>query len=236
MSSDEVRIIVLTGATSGLGYQAAHQLAKAGHRLILTGRDPDRAERLQRELPHATVIPADIATESGVRDAVSTIAAQTEQIDTLINNAGVMLPDRRLSADRIELNLAVHHLAPHRLTCQLLPLLQRGDGRVVNVSSEGHRAAMFSTAPVEIDFTDLNSERSYDPFLAYSRSKLANLLDTYECQRRHPELSLVAVHPGMVRTISADTSRESESPRCTRYPSPHARAQNLSPTSPTRLK
>lgn len=200
MSSSNVRTIVITGATSGLGRQAAHQLADAGHHLILVGRDPHRARTLQNELPHAVTLTADLATSDGIRAAARTIAVRTRHIDTLINNAGVMLPDRRLSSDGIELNFAVHHRAPHSLTGQLLPLLQRGDGRVVNVNSEGHRAALFNTGPIDIDFGDLNSENSYDPFIAYSRSKLANLHDGYELQRRHPDLTVVAVHPGMVRT------------------------------------
>jgi len=200
MSGSPARTIVLVGATSGLGHQAARRLAAEGHRLVLIGRNPSRAEHLRGELPSATVITADVAAATGVSRAVAAITASADHLDTLINNAGLMLPDRQLSDEGVELNRAVHHLAPHRLTRELLPLLRRGDGRVVNVNSEGHRAALFGTAPVEIDFTDLNCERGYDPFLTYSRSKLANLLDSYEFQRRHPELTVVAVHPGMVRT------------------------------------
>lgn len=93
----------------------------------------------------------------------------------------------------------MHHLAPQRLTPRLLPLLRAGDGRVVNVNSEGHRAALFRTAPIRIDFDDLDSV-DYGPFLVYSRTKLANLLDTFELHRRHPELTVLAVHPGIVRS------------------------------------
>jgi NAD(P)-dependent dehydrogenase (short-subunit alcohol dehydrogenase family) len=193
------RAIVLVGATSGIGREAASQLAAKQHRLVLIGRDPQRCARLQYELPEATIVNADVSTQAGVLRAAA-IASTTDHIDTLINSAGVMLPERRLSSDGVEINRAVHHLAPHRLTLELLPLLHRGDGRVINVNSEGHRAALFSNAPVFIDPADLDSERNYDPFLAYSRSKLANLLDTYELQRRNPELTAVAVHPGMVRT------------------------------------
>ncbi len=193
------RTIVFVGATSGIGRQAARRLAADGHRLVLVGRDPRRSEHLRSELPNATVVTADIATASGVSRVVCAITASVDHVDTLVNNAGVMLPDRRVTTEGVELNLAVHHLAPHRLTRELLPLLRRGDGRVVNVNSEGHRVALFNTAPIEIDFTDLNGERGYDPFVAYSRSKLANLLDTYEFHRRYAELTIV-VHPGMVRT------------------------------------
>jgi NAD(P)-dependent dehydrogenase (short-subunit alcohol dehydrogenase family) len=198
--SQQPRTIVLVGASSGIGREAASQLAARQHRLILIGRSPQRCRHLQHDLPGATIVNADVSTQAGVLRAAAAIASVTDHVDTLINNAGVMLPDRRLSSEGDELNRAVHHLAPHRLTLELLPLLRRGDGRVVNVNSEGHRAAMFSNASVYIDFAELDSERNYDPFLAYSRSKLANLLDTYELQRRHPELTAVAVHPGMVRT------------------------------------
>jgi retinol dehydrogenase 12 len=86
------------------------------------------------------------------------------------------------------------------MTSKLLPLLARDAARVVNVNSEGHRAPLFGGGAVRIDFDDLDSVHGYDPFLAYSRTKLANLLFSYELQRRHPELSVAAVHPGMVRT------------------------------------
>jgi NAD(P)-dependent dehydrogenase (short-subunit alcohol dehydrogenase family) len=194
------RAIVFIGATSGLGRRAAQQLAAGRHRLVLVGRDPGRAEDLGAELPGAEVITGDVATMDGVEAVVKQITGTVDHVDTLVNNAGVMLPGRQVTAEGIELNLAVHHLAPYSVTSLLLPLLRAGDGRVVNVNSEGHRAALFRGGPIELDFTDLNSEHGYDPFIAYSRTKLASLMFTYELQRRHPELTAVAVHPGMVRT------------------------------------
>jgi retinol dehydrogenase-12 len=194
------RTIVLVGGTSGLGRRAAEHLHESGHRLFVVGRDPKRARDLQRRLPTAIVFHGDAATSAGVREIADVVRAETDQLDTLINSAGVMLPTRVLNSEGIELNLAVHHLAPFSMTSELLPLLRRGDGRVVNVNSEGHRAPLRGGGTVSLDFDDLNSERGYNPFMAYSRSKLANLLSTYELQRRHPELTAVAVHPGMVRT------------------------------------
>ncbi|WP_157987760.1 SDR family NAD(P)-dependent oxidoreductase [Jiangella endophytica] len=194
------RTIVVAGATSGLVRRSAEDLAAAGHRMILIGRSPDRAADLSRRLPDAVVVAADLSTADGVARAVAAVRAATDRVDTLVNGAGVMLPDRRVTAEGLELNFAVHHLAPFSLTGALLPLLHDGDGRVVNVNSEGHRAPLRGRGPVAIDFADLQSERRYDPFLAYSRTKLANLLFTYELHRRHPELSVVALHPGMVRT------------------------------------
>jgi NAD(P)-dependent dehydrogenase (short-subunit alcohol dehydrogenase family) len=194
------RTIALIGATSGLGRAAAVQLAQDGHNLIIVGRDPERVRRLARQLPAAVVIGADISTRAGVGHAATRIIDATGHLDALVNNAGVMIPTRRITSEGTELNLAVHHLAPYSMTSTLLPLLVRGAGRVVNVNSEGHRAPLFGGGPVRIDFDDLGSDHGYNPFLAYSRTKLANLLFSYELQRRHPELSVVAVHPGMVRT------------------------------------
>ncbi|TDO54564.1 short subunit dehydrogenase [Kribbella sp. VKM Ac-2527] len=129
------------------------------------------------------------------------IAAATDRVDVLINNAGVMTRTRQETAEGIELNLAVHHLAPWSMTANLLPLMRPGS-RVVNVNSEGHRSPMRG-GPVRIDpddFASLNSEHDFDPFLTYSRTKLANLLFSYELQRRRPELAVTALHPGVVRT------------------------------------
>jgi len=194
------RTIAFIGATSGLGRAAASQLAKDGHKLVLVGRDPKRVERLASQLPAAVVIGADISTTAGIDQAATQIEKAVDHLDALVNNAGVMIPTRQTTVEGAELNLAIHHLAPYSMTSRLLPLLRAGSGRVVNVNSEGHRAPLFGGGSVRIDFRDLNMEHGYDPFLAYSRTKLANLLFTYELQRRHPELSVVAVHPGMVRT------------------------------------
>lgn len=195
-----MKTIVLIGATAGLGRQAALQLAAAGHRMVLVGRDRQRSDRLAAEVPSATVISADVSTAAGVDAVTQQVTALVDRVDVLVNNAGVMTPTRQITADGIELNLAVHHLAPYSMTSGLLTLLQRGEGRVINVNSEGHRAPMRGSGPIVLDLADLNAERDFDPFLTYSRTKLANLLFCYELQRRHPELTVAALHPGMVRT------------------------------------
>jgi retinol dehydrogenase 12 len=195
-----MKTIVLVGATSGLGRQAAAQLAAAGHRLVLIGRDEQRAIKLAAALRSATVITADVSTQAGVDYAAGQVASAVDRVDVLVNNAGVMTPTRQTTAEDVELNFAVHHLAPYSMTSRLLPLLHGGDGRVVNVNSEGHRAPMRGAGPIRLNLADLNAEEDFDPFLTYSRTKLANLLFSYELQRRHPELTVVALHPGMVRT------------------------------------
>ena len=196
------RIVVLVGATSGLGRQAAKQLAAASHRLFLVGRSERRAAELARELPDATVIIADVSVLDGIERVARQISAATDQVDVLINNAGVMTRDRQTTAEGMELNLAVHHLAPWSMTTSLLPLMRPG-ARVVNVNSEGHRAPMRGGGIVTLDPDDpasLQSERDFGTFRTYSRTKLANLLFSYELRRRRPELTVAALHPGMVRT------------------------------------
>jgi NAD(P)-dependent dehydrogenase (short-subunit alcohol dehydrogenase family) len=197
--TETVRTIALIGATSGLGRAAADQLARDGHSLVLVGRDPKRVERLAKQLPTAIVICADVSVIAGIDHAATQIESAVDHLDALVNNAGVIIPTRQTTSEGAELNFAVHHLAPYSMTGRLLPLLHAGSGRVVNVNSEGHRAPLLSGGRVRIDLDDLNMEHGYEPFLAYSRTKLANLLFTYELQRRHPELSVIAVHPGMVR-------------------------------------
>ncbi|MFF0265730.1 SDR family NAD(P)-dependent oxidoreductase [Kribbella sp. NPDC004536] len=190
--------VVLVGATSGIGRRAAEQLSAAGHRLVLVGRDPERAAALAKQLPDATVVAADVSVRSGVERLAGELAA-AGRIDVLINNAGVMTPTYQETPEGVELNLAVHHLAPWRLVAALGELIPAG-GRIVNVNSEGHRSPMRG-GTVRIDPDRLmDGPGEFDPFLTYSRSKLANLLFTYELQRRRPDWHVVAVHPGVVRT------------------------------------
>ena len=127
----------------------------------------------------------------------------------LINCAGVIIPQRHTSVDGYELNFAVHHLAPFAITSRLLPLLLAGGvpagpqgrplARVVNVNSAGHQASLGGHHNPTLDFDDLQSERSYDPFLAYSRSKLANLLFTYELDSDGREYCSESQTPSGVR-------------------------------------
>ncbi|MEY9933542.1 retinol dehydrogenase-12 [Catenulispora sp. GP43] len=193
------RTIVVIGATSGIGRACALRLADAGHRLILVGRDRRRGAELAKQTG-AVFVGGDVSTRAGIEAVAAGVQAETDSIDTLVNNAGVMIPRRTLTDEGLELNFAVHHLAPFTTTSLLMPLLARGAGRVVNTNSEGHRAPLFGGGDVRLDFDDLQSAHGYSPYLAYSRSKLANLLFTAEFHRRQPAFQTVAVHPGMVRT------------------------------------
>ena len=194
------RTIVLTGGTAGIGRQAVRQLADLGHRVILIGRDRERGARAEAELRrkapdagHALVL-GDLATAAGIEDISGRVGELTDRVDVLVNCAGMMTPRRQLSEEGFELNVAVNHLAPFSLTSRLLPLLRKGAGRVVNVNSEVHRNAH------GFDVSDLRGEGGYEPFRAYGKSKLANLLFSLELSRRYPWLTVLALHPGVVRT------------------------------------
>jgi NAD(P)-dependent dehydrogenase (short-subunit alcohol dehydrogenase family) len=203
--SQQDRTVVVTGATSGIGRAAALQLAAGGYPLLLVGRDQQRGDTLLAELARvqkqpAVFIAGDLSTAAGVDRVAERIHQHARAVQVLVNGAGILSPSRTVTDEGFELNFAVHHLAPYSMTSRLLGLLREGGGRVVNINSEGHRAALSGGGPVYLDFTDLQNERRYEPFMAYSRSKLANLLFTHELHRRHPELTVVALHPGMART------------------------------------
>lgn len=202
------RVFVITGATSGLGLEAASALAGHGAEVVLTGRDPQRLERAVAVVRQAAsgVDPASVALDladlSSVRAAAGEIAERFPEVDVLINNAGVMAPPRRSTADGFELQIGTNHLGHFALTGLLLPLLPLADGsrdaRVVTVASGAHRMG-------SCDPSDLNYERrTYRPWQAYGQSKLANLLFTAELDRRAraagAALTAAAAHPGYAST------------------------------------
>jgi len=194
------RIAVITGANTGIGYQAAWYLAGRGATIVLAGRDAARTkaahDRLLGQLPEARLdtVALDLASLQSVRQAAVEIRARYPRLDLLINNAGVMMCPRGQTADGFELQLGTNHLGHFALTGLVLPSLLDVDGsRVVTVSSNGHKMG-------RINFIDLQSERRYNRVTAYAQSKLANLLFTYELQRRlaeaHAPTIAVAAHPG----------------------------------------
>lgn len=196
------RRAVVTGANSGLGLVTARELARSGAHVVLTARDPakgaEAVRRIRDEVPDASVEPGllDLADLSSVRTFAAEVGA--EPLDLLVNNAGVMALPRRTTVDGFELQLATNHLGPFALTGLLLPaLLRRRAGRVVTVSSMLH---WFGS----LDFGDLMSERAYDPWTAYHRTKLANLLFMRELGRRAlavgSDLVSAGAHPGYART------------------------------------
>lgn len=198
------QIIVVTGANSGIGREAAAMLAGAGAEVVLACRDPGRAgaalEAIRSEHPRARVETAalDLASLASVRAFAEGFARSHERLDVLLNNAGVMAVPRRTTADGFELQLGTNHLGHFALTGLLLPrLLAAPTARVVNVSSTAHRAG-------RMRFDDLQGEASYGAWSAYGQSKLANLLFTFELQRRFEASSAkalsAAAHPGYAAT------------------------------------
>ncbi|MGH3786095.1 MAG: oxidoreductase [Pseudonocardiaceae bacterium] len=198
------RTVLVTGANSGLGLQTATLLAGRGATVLLACRDPQRgrvALDQVRATPggaDATLIQLDLADLSSVHKAADEVRAITgDRLDVLMNNAGVMAVPRRRTADGFELQIGTNHLGHAALTWLLAPALVPG-ARVVTVSSLAHHRA-------GLDVEDLNFEqRRYNPAAAYSASKLANLLFTFELDRRAQaaarNLLAVAAHPGLTDT------------------------------------
>jgi NAD(P)-dependent dehydrogenase (short-subunit alcohol dehydrogenase family) len=202
--SQRGRSAIVTG-TGGLGYQDALALALAGADVIIAGRNPAKGNaavaQIRSSVPDATVRfeLLDLANLQSVADFAARVRADRASIDLLINNAAVMTPPRRLvTSDGFELQFGTNYLGHFALTAHLLPLLRKGRApRVVNVSSIAARSG-------GIDFDDLQAERVYKPIVSYSQSKLANLLFSFELQRRSDAagwgLASIAAHPGISRT------------------------------------
>lgn len=198
----EGRLILVTGASSGIGLEIARTLARLGARVILVCRDRSRAESSLRAVSETRtgaapeLFLADLSSRSEVRCLAERLRAVLPRLDVLVNNAGVCRARREETADGLEWTLSVNHLAPFLLTRLLMPLLEASFGsRVVNVSSDAHRG-------ITLDVDDLQSLKGYDAFLAYQRTKLANVLFTYALARRVAGngISVFAVAPGMVAT------------------------------------
>lgn len=214
MSSQDGRRVLITGANSGIGYPAARELARAGAHVLLAARDRAKGEaaisRLRAEVPSASVELAhfDLASLASVRAFAEQELASGLPLDLLINNAGVMAPRKRLeTADGFELQFGTNVLGHFALTGLLMPALDRAaaaskaDGtqppRIVFVASIAHKRGA-------IDFGDLQSTRSYNPMSSYSQTKLADLMLSFELDRRlkakGSSILSVAAHPGVANT------------------------------------
>ena len=196
------KVCVVTGATAGLGKETALALATMGATVVIVARDAAKASRTADEIEKAApnaqvdVVLADFASLDAVRAAAREIGARYRAVNVLMNNAGVAKKNRTLSADGYELTFAVNHLAPFLFTRELMPLLQAGaPARIVNVASAAE-------AHGPIDFDDLQSEKNYRGFRVYGKTKLMNVLFTYELAQRLANTSVTAncLHPGAVAT------------------------------------
>ncbi len=198
------KVVIITGANSGIGYEAARALAQENAKVILAVRNLDAGsaavERITSETPTAKceVMHLDLSSLKSVRSFVEAFRRKYEKLDRLINNAGVMIPPYSKTDDGFELQFGTNHLGHFALTGLLLDMiLTTPDSRIVTVSSMAHRYG-------DITFDDLNREADYKPMPTYGQSKLANLLFTYELQRKLEEKKkstiAVAAHPGWTAT------------------------------------
>jgi NAD(P)-dependent dehydrogenase (short-subunit alcohol dehydrogenase family) len=214
------RVVVISGATSGIGKVAAEQLAQRGARLVMVARDPSRGaatlERLRHLAPGAahSIYYADLSRLSEMKRIGREVAQAEPRIDVLINNAGAMFGYRQITEDGLERTFALNHMAYFVLTHLLRErLLASAPARVVNTSSNAHQGAT-------LNFDDLQSEQAYNAgfwsrmrhggagFLVYGRSKLCNILFTRELARRLAGTGVTAncLHPGFVDTRFGDQS------------------------------
>lgn len=201
-------VVVITGANGGLGLCSARLIAGAGATVVMACRDMDKGraavEGIERDLPGARIElrALDLGDLASVRRFADGFRKDHERLDVLLNNAGVMALPRRTTADGFEMQLGINHLGHFALTGLLIePLLAAPRARVVNVASNAHKMGRLHQA-------DLMLERGYGKWKAYSQSKLANLLFTFELQRRFVRAQVdaiaVAAHPGYAGTDLAN--------------------------------
>ncbi len=205
MPDQSGRVALVTGANSGLGLITARELARRGALVELACRNMEKGRAAHADVTTAASGPQpeledlDLASLSSVRSFAERFKAKHDGLDLLINNAGVMAPPRRLTADGFELQLGTNHLGHFALTAQLLPLMEgREDARVVTLSSNAHKTVR------GIAFDNLNGDRRYFRWNAYGQSKLANLLFALELDRRlwarDSSVKSLAAHPGYAAT------------------------------------
>ncbi len=196
------KTVLITGATSGIGKATAMGLANMGASVVMVGRDRGRGEAAVAEIKERSgnasvdLMLADVSSQREIRRLADGFGEAYPRLDVLVNNAGVFRSERITTADGIEATFAVNHLAYFLLTNLLLERLKASaPSRIVNVASADHSNAT-------IDFDDLQGEKGYRGAKAYSRSKLANVLFTYELARRlrGTGVTVNCLHPGVVGT------------------------------------
>jgi retinol dehydrogenase-12 len=196
------RVVVITGASSGIGEAAAVELARLGATVVPVGRDRRRLDHVARQIERvnpggaAQPLQADFASLGQVRELADALREQHPRIHVLVNNAGMVSGSRSLTDDGYESTFAVNHLAPFLLTNLLLDVLEESaPARVVTTSSDAHGSG-------SIDLDDLQGERKWSAWSAYSNSKLANVLFTRALAKRldPAEVTANCLHPGVIRT------------------------------------
>ena len=196
------RVSLITGGNSGIGKATALGLAKLGSSVVIVSRDKDKGEAALIEIRgksgnrNVDMMVADLSSQDSVRELAHDFKGRRRKLHILINNAGVILPRRVVSVDGLEATFATNHLGHFLLTNLLLDVLKASaPSRIINVTSSAHYGT-------EVNFDDLQGEKKYSTYVAYSQSKLANVLFTYELARRldGTGVTVNCLHPGVVRT------------------------------------
>ena len=194
------QIVMVTGANAGIGKITAQELARMGAHVVMVARSRERGEAALAEIKSATgssqidLLLADLSSQESIRQLATDFQARYDKLHVLVNNAGAVFLKRQESADGLEMTFALNHLGYFLLTNLLLDMIKASaPARIVNVSSMAHQQG-------QIDFADLQNQKSYQGFQVYSQSKLANLLFTYELARRleGSGVTVNALHPGFV--------------------------------------
>ena len=200
--STQGKLCLITGATSGIGEATAYAVARKGATTVIVGRSPEKSARaveqikLQTGNPNIDFLLADLSSQVQIHQLVEQFKCRYSRLDVLVNNAGGVFFERQLSVDGIEMTFALNHLSGFLLTSLLLDTLKASaPSRIVNISSATHRAA-------HMDESDWQTQKKYNGIEAYHRSKLANLLFTYELARRldGSGVTVNAVKPGFTKT------------------------------------
>ena len=195
------KVCLVTGATDGIGKVSARVLAELGAKVIIVGRNPEKSAIVLAELrsisgnENIDLLMADLAVMQEVRDLAEQVISRYDRLDVLLNNAGGYFTKHEITSDGLEMTFALNHMSYFLLTNKLMELLKySAPARIVNVSSDAHYG-------VNIEFENLNGEQEYKAWKAYQKSKLANVLFTYELLKKVPgNITVNCLHPGFVAT------------------------------------
>ncbi len=195
------KVCLVTGATDGIGKVSAQVLAEMGAKVIIVGRNPEKSAAVLTELKSISrnenidLLMADLAVMKEVRYLAEQVISRYDRLDVLLNNAGGYFTKHEITSDGLEMTFALNHMSYFLLTNKLMELLHSSTpSRIVNVSSGAHYG-------VDIEFDNLNGEQGYKAWKAYQKSKLANVLFTYELLKKVPaDITVNCLHPGFVAT------------------------------------
>ncbi len=201
MTNMNGKVCLVTGATDGIGKVSARVLAELGAKVIIVGRNPEKSAIVLAELrsisgnENIDLLMADLAVMQEVRDLAEQVISRYDRLDVLLNNAGGYFTKHEITSDGLEMTFALNHMSYFLLTNKLMELLKySAPARIVNVSSDAYYG-------VDMDFENLNGEQEYKAWKAYQKSKLANVLFTYELLKKVPgNITVNCLHPGFVAT------------------------------------